>query len=56
MGVREIVNLFGGVEAADAAELDVKDAAGVQRYGLFGVMRCADAFVDWIVSPPDFAP
>ena len=40
MGVREIVNLFRGMEPADAAEFDVEDAAGVQGDGLFG-QKCA---------------
>ena len=41
-----VVNGDGLRESADAAELDIDDAAGPQANGLFGVVRRADAFIE----------
>jgi hypothetical protein len=42
----EVVDFEGFGEAADAAEFDVDDAAGVEADGLFGVVGGADALVE----------
>ena len=44
--LRDVVDLLRFGEAADAAQLDVDDAAGPQLDRLLGVMRGADALVE----------
>ena len=42
----QVVNAQGFAKPADATELDVDDAAGLQPDRLFGVMHGANAFVE----------
>ena len=44
-GLRDIVEAFGP-ESADASELDIDNAAGLQADGLFGLVGIAQAFVE----------